>query len=168
MHSFSGTYASFQLRLLASIIDTFLSSFLLIPLFNVFNTFFGFSVSTEANYLRMRSMLEHNDLATVFQQQLLSNLTPLLFQTFIISVVIIVFWFYRSATPGKMILSMKIVDAKTLQKPSNLQLIARYFGYLLSVLPLCLGFMWIYFDKKKQGFHDKIAGTVVIKVSKVK
>ena len=42
----------------------------------------------------------------------------------------------------------------------------RYFAYIVSFMPLYLGFIWIYFDKRKQGFHDKIAGTVVIKVKR--
>jgi len=38
----------------------------------------------------------------------------------------------------------------------------RWIGYFVSSLPLNLGFIWIAFDRKKQGFHDKLAGTVVI------
>ncbi len=44
------------------------------------------------------------------------------------------------------------------------QLIGRYFAYVLSTLPLGLGFLWIAFDPKKQGWHDKLAGTAVIYV----
>jgi uncharacterized RDD family membrane protein YckC len=32
------------------------------------------------------------------------------------------------------------------------------------MLPLCLGFIWVAFDRKKQGWHDKIARTVVVRV----
>ncbi len=76
---------------------------------------------------------------------------------------IILFWVYRSATPGKMIVSAIIVDAKTLGRPSNRQLIGRYFGYYVSILALGFGFLWIAFDKRKQGWHDKLAGTVVVR-----
>ena len=38
----------------------------------------------------------------------------------------------------------------------------RWIGYMLSSLPLNLGFLWVAFDARKQGFHDKLAGTVVI------
>jgi len=38
----------------------------------------------------------------------------------------------------------------------------RSVGYIISSLFFCLGFIWVGFDKKKQGWHDKIAGTVVI------
>ena len=73
------------------------------------------------------------------------------------------FWIYRSATPGKMIVRAKIVDAKTGEKPSTGQLIGRYFGYYVSMIPLFLGFIWVAFDKRKQGWHDKLAGTVVVR-----
>lgn len=62
-----------------------------------------------------------------------------------------------------MIFSAKIVDAKTGGKPSKGQLVGRYFAYILSGLPLGLGFFWIAWDKRKQGWHDKLSGTVVIK-----
>ena len=73
------------------------------------------------------------------------------------------FWFYKSSTPGKMMFSAKIVDAKTGGKPSKGQLVGRYFAYILSGIPLGLGFFWIAWDKRKQGWHDKLSGTVVIK-----
>jgi len=78
-------------------------------------------------------------------------------------VAIIVLWRYRGATPGKMLVSAKIVDANTLGAPSTGKLIGRYFAYFVSTIPLCLGFLWIAFDKRKQGWHDKLAGTLVIR-----
>ena len=38
----------------------------------------------------------------------------------------------------------------------------RLLCYLVSALPFYLGFLWAAFDRRKQGWHDKIAGTVVI------
>ena len=76
---------------------------------------------------------------------------------------IILFLVYRSTTPGKMIVSAIIVDANTLGRPSNRQLVGRYLGYYVSILALGLGFLWIAFDKRKQGWHDKLAGTVVVR-----
>jgi uncharacterized membrane protein YgcG len=75
----------------------------------------------------------------------------------------IVFWRYHSATPGKAALAARIVDVNTGGKPPFLKLVVRSFGYLLSVLPLGLGFLWIAWDRRKQGWHDKLAGTVVIR-----
>ena len=75
----------------------------------------------------------------------------------------VVFWIYKAATPGKMLLGMSIIDASTLQKASKGRLILRYFAYYISMIPFGLGFFWVVWDKKKQGWHDKIAGTLVIK-----
>lgn len=79
------------------------------------------------------------------------------------TVATISFWLYRQATPGKMATALKIVDARTGREPSAGQLVGRYFAYFLSLLPLGLGFLWAAFDPKKQGWHDKLAGTVVVR-----
>ena len=84
-------------------------------------------------------------------------------QVLLPAVIFVGFWMWKSATPGKMIVSAKIVDAATLGEPSTGQLIVRYVGYFISSLVFCLGFLWIAFDKRKQGWHDKIASTVVIR-----
>lgn len=78
------------------------------------------------------------------------------------AIVILVFWKYRSATPGKMIMSAEIVDALTGGKPSTRQLALRYIGYYLATIPLLLGLVWVAFDARKQGWHDKLAGTLVV------
>lgn len=76
---------------------------------------------------------------------------------------VIWFWTKKEATPGKMALSLRLVDADSGNALSVSQSIGRYLAYFVSVLPLCLGFMWVGFDAKKQGWHDKLAGTVVIR-----
>ena len=74
----------------------------------------------------------------------------------------VVFWKYRSATPGKLMLDMKIVDATTGANPSSARLLLRYLGYVVCVLSFFVGFLWIVFDKRRQGWHDKMANTLVI------
>jgi len=80
----------------------------------------------------------------------------------IVAIVVIGFWRYCGATPGKLALALKIVDAQTGARPGTGRLVLRFACYLLSALPLYLGFIWIAIDRRKQGWHDKIAGTVVI------
>ncbi|WP_353571466.1 RDD family protein [Candidatus Albibeggiatoa sp. nov. BB20] len=75
---------------------------------------------------------------------------------------VLLFWVRYGATPGKVLVDCKIVNATT-GKPISLgQAILRYLAYFISALPLGLGFLWILWDKRKQGWHDKIANTVVI------
>ncbi len=80
-------------------------------------------------------------------------------------VAVLIFWIKRSATPGKMLIRAKIVDAETLRPTTPGKLLLRYIGYYLSAIPLGLGFIWIGIDQRKQGWHDKIARTVVIRAS---
>jgi uncharacterized RDD family membrane protein YckC len=78
-------------------------------------------------------------------------------------VITMVFWMYYAATPGKMLLGLKIVDADTFAKVPAGRLVLRYIGYFLSLIILCIGYLCIAWDERKQGLHDKIAKTVVIK-----
>ena len=77
-------------------------------------------------------------------------------------IAILVFWKYRSATPGKMFMNAEIVDVATGGKPSSRQLVLRYVGYYVSTVPLFLGLLWVGLDDRKQGWHDKLAGTLVV------
>jgi uncharacterized RDD family membrane protein YckC len=75
---------------------------------------------------------------------------------------VIGFWRAFGATPGKIALGLKIVDARTGQAPGIGRLILRFLGYFVSAFPLYLGFLWAAIDRRKQGWHDKIARTIVI------
>lgn len=79
------------------------------------------------------------------------------------AIAVVVFWVYKSATPGKMATRLTIVDARTGQKPTTTQFIIRYLGYFVSIIPLFFGIIWVAIDERKQGWHDKIAGTVVLR-----
>ena len=70
-------------------------------------------------------------------------------------------------TPGKMIFGLKVAQT-TGEKMTPGIAFLRWVGYLVSSLFLYLGFIWIAFNGKKQGWHDKIAGTVVIQVRRDK
>ena len=79
------------------------------------------------------------------------------------AIAVMVFWITRGATPGKMVVDAVIVDAHTFQQPTNWQLVGRYLGYFVSTVPFGLGLIWVAFDPRKQGWHDKMANTVVIR-----
>ncbi len=79
------------------------------------------------------------------------------------AVAIIAFWIARQATPGKMLIGAKIVDARTGGPLTRGQAVGRYLGYYVSLFGLGLGFLWVGWDRRKQGWHDKLAGTVVVR-----
>ena len=78
-------------------------------------------------------------------------------------IITILLWIKFSGTPGKLILQCKIVDAESHGKLSVQQAVIRYFAYFISTIPLCLGFLWMLWDKKGQTWHDKISKTLVIR-----
>ena len=71
-------------------------------------------------------------------------------------------WYRYGATPGKIAFALRIVDAKSGGRPAPGRLAARAFAYIISAAPLFVGFAWIAIDRRRQAWHDKIAGTRVI------
>ncbi|WP_455218279.1 RDD family protein [Kaarinaea lacus] len=71
-------------------------------------------------------------------------------------------WITFLGTPGKLLLGCQVVDASTFKVMTVRQAILRFVSYLASMLPLMMGFIWVARDPRKQGFHDKIANTVVL------
>ena len=72
------------------------------------------------------------------------------------------FWSSSGQTPGKMIMGIKVVSVDG--GPVSVgKAIVRLIGYAISGIVIYLGFLWIIWDKGKQGWHDKIAGTYVVK-----
>jgi len=135
-------YAGFWLRLGASIIDIVVLLAIIVP---IEIAVFGREYPALA--------MEGKTIAVDFWVQLVLPLVAL-----------IVLWRYRSATPGLMLLSARIVDAATLSPASMGKLTLRAVVLLVMwMIPILLiGLIWIAFDKRKQGWHDKLAGTVVI------
>lgn len=137
-------YAGFWSRTGATIIDTILLSIITFP---ILIGIYGTEYFTSEEFI------------TGSWDFLISWVLP--------AIAVILFWIYRAATPGKMAIKAKILDATTGKEATTGQLIGRYFAYFISALPLMLGIFWVAFDKKKQGWHDKLAGTVVVKTKKL-
>lgn len=73
------------------------------------------------------------------------------------------FWSWRGQTPGKMLMNIKLVRTDGSKLIFGAALL-RYLGYIVSIAVLFIGFIWIAFDSQRQGFHDKMAETYVIKI----
>lgn len=72
-------------------------------------------------------------------------------------------WAWKGTTIGGIVLGLKVVrlDGAALTFPVAL---VRGLAAAFSVVVLFLGFLWIAWDRDKQGWHDKIAGTLVLKL----
>jgi len=146
-------YAGFWIRVGASIIDTLIMCIIFIP-----TAMYLYDFNSNSTQITSSSMSFYS---SSFHIQPTNNI----FLNYILpAILVLLFWLYKSATPGKLITKLKIVDAKTGNKPTTIQFFLRYIGYFLSSI-FFLGFIWIAFDRRKQGWHDKLAGTVVLRNS---
>ncbi len=73
-------------------------------------------------------------------------------------------WFkgYRGATPGYYILGIKLISINGTHV-SVKQILIRIISSFFSAIPFGLGYIWITIDADRQAWHDKIAGTYVIR-----
>ena len=74
-------------------------------------------------------------------------------------------WFFltrnNGQTPGKMVMKIRVI--KIDGTPINdADAVVRYIGYLLDSV-LFIGWLWALFDENRQGWHDKLAHTYVVK-----
>ncbi len=181
----SSLYASFNSRLMANLIDFLIIGILLWPLCAILSGFIygdllpgqvlnnvaqelSESLKSDKNldiWLFIKNNPQFNNYF-VIQHGFIKIIIDQLLQLTFLSCIILYFWIKKQATLGKTCLGIKIVDAKTLGKPSTRQLVIRLLSCILSALPLFMGIIWIIFDPKKQSWHDKIAQTLVIKTKK--
>ena len=75
------------------------------------------------------------------------------------------FWTrYHGQTPGKMLFKIRVVkkDGSPMQ---DADAIVRAVGYYISAAFFLLGYIWAFFDENRQGWHDKLANTYVVKAN---
>ncbi|MFN2220536.1 MAG: RDD family protein [Anaerolineae bacterium] len=142
-----GRYAGFITRLAAFIIDRSIVSIILFIMV--------WSVQWAANAFAINLLLFTE--GTPWQMSL--ALTAGLYLLFSI-LYDVGFWMLAGQTLGKRVMGVRVVrtDGKRLKFGNALR---REIGYVLSAI-LFLGYLWILFDNRRQGFHDKLAGTMVV------
>lgn len=142
-----GHYAGFVSRLVAYTIDIAIVVILLIIggwLIQTVNSFFHFNDSLS------------------FPTALLAIITGL--SVILVSAgYYIFFWTLAGQTPGKLLMGLQIVNLNG-DPITFWQSLLRYIGYYLSALALYAGYWWVLIDDRRQGWHDKLAGTIVIYV----
>ena len=136
-------YAGFWIRVWAAVIDSVIVALIIYPILTVI---YGWAYWSSDKFIQ--------------------GPIDVLFSWILPACAIIILWVTKQATPGKMAIGARVVDAQTGGKLSSSQSIVRYFGYYLSTIPLGIGLLWVAFDPRKQGWHDKVAGTVVIRAKR--
>jgi len=74
-------------------------------------------------------------------------------------------WWIRGRTIGMALLGLRVVRGADGTAIGPGRGIGRFFGLVLSFLVLAIGVIWVAADARKQGWHDKLAGTVVVRPS---
>ncbi len=77
------------------------------------------------------------------------------------------FCYFWSAQGGGQTLGMRVLKLKVIRTDGSAltltQALIRYVGLFVSFICLFIGVIWVAFDADKQGWHDKIAGTYVLR-----
>lgn len=145
-------YGGFWIRLLAYLIDRFIVG----AAFSPIAIFFALRMIAELNRYRY----DHDaQLGHIFH-----------FVGIIVPLALIVQWLYEAlltssswqATVGKRVLNLKVTDEAG-NRISFERATGRFFAKILSGLILEIGFIMVAFTPRKQGLHDMIAGTLVMK-----
>ncbi|WP_433846986.1 RDD family protein [Acinetobacter proteolyticus] len=137
-------YAGFWIRFGAAIIDSIIVMVAMIPLTMIFG---GGNTTVASNGFSSFQFMSTAD--WIWQ---------------ILAAVFYIFcWIKFAGTPGKRLLRLKVLDEKTGENVTAGQAIIRYIGYIPATLVFFIGLIWVAFDSKKQGWHDKMAKTVVVR-----
>ncbi len=154
---FKGYYAGFVTRLAAFIIDAVIVA--------VFSVSISWFVSITASMLQFEKLFTYilsffpvgqNVYNTIFEPAVLGVITfsaVVLYHSF--------FWAVTGQTPGKMIMGIRVLTTKGERVPFW-RAVLRYLGFFVSTAPFFIGFLWILVDERRQTFHDKLTGTLVI------
>ncbi len=138
------TYGSFWQRVGASILDWLV----LITPMSIVNGIFG-----DRNYF-VDVMYGHNDNRGLYSM-LINQVIVLIYCAVMESS-------NTQATVGKMALKLRVTDLNG-NRVSFGQALGRNVGKYLSTVILFIGYLMVAWDEKRQGLHDKLAGTLVIK-----
>lgn len=154
------SYVGFWMRVLAAIID-----FIVLFVLNI-----GISMAVGMDTILSIDIQDPSQVAALQQQ------IPII-PTLVTTLYVLGFWLWKQATPGKMVIGAKIAAADSFGAPSASHLVRRFILFILPNLAafiatglssifgivFLISCIWVAIDERKQGLHDKIGGTVVIK-----
>ena len=152
-------YAGFWIRFLAAIIDGIIVG---VPLAIIFFAVEGDAIRSYSDCLN--TAIASGALATTCGSTFEGSVAGFQLLDLGVSFVYFVFlWSMLGGTLGQRLLGLRVVDAATGRRIGIGRAIGRYIGYLISSFALLIGLIWAAFDPRKQGWHDKIASTFVVR-----
>lgn len=156
-------YADIYARGIAAAVDAFLIFFPLEAVFRRIGREIYQNVNPEV-VARAQSAKTLSELVRILWETALLHVWLLncAVQVFLIGVIIVSVQWIWGTTPGKKLMGIRIVHAKTLSDPAHWRYVVRFLGYIPACLPLMLGVIWVSFNKQRRGWHDYLAGTAVI------
>jgi uncharacterized RDD family membrane protein YckC len=146
-------YAGFWRRLIAFMIDGTIVTIIFVVLCVIATMAFFFGAMSADNSALLNDLANPKGIPPVV----------LMVMVFFVAINIAYFTYFHGATgrtPGKMLLGLQVYCADGTEVSFGIAFL-RSVGYFVSGI-FYLGFIWAAFDQKKQAWHDKIAGTVVI------
>ena len=156
--SLRGHYAGFVTRAVAFVIDFLLvvtTQIVVLLIIRLLLQFFGLGNLARALF-EPETAVDPSVVVTATRWALLVLGSNLLFDAYMIAG-----WLLVDRTIGQAALGLRVrrCDGRPLTLGPAIR---RVIGYYLSILPLFLGFLWVLVDDRRQGWHDKLADTVVI------
>ena len=150
--SLDGEYAGFLSRLVALAIDIIVANTVIL--------FVGIGTNWMLSFFSFGGYFGDGERLTDTGQIVLTVVVGL--TAFTMNVVYyIAAWMLTGRTIGKAIMGLQIVQVEGKAISFRVALF-RFIGYQISALVLFLGFIWVLFDDRRRGWHDKLAGTCVI------
>lgn len=145
-------YAPFAPRALGFLTDIFMIG---LPISLILMAVFGYDQMHTAGAL---DVITHNEKALRHPPNPLTSIA----QIVLFMMITVELWHRYTQTPGKKLVHIRVVDAKTLKPASYWKLCLRFVGYFLSLISL-VGFFIGFFRRDKRCLHDLLSGTAVIR-----
>lgn len=133
-------YASLNQRVLALVIDLVLVALITIPL-----------------------LISYYGSQLLISPYLFEGAISILLIVVILPITLLIFWKIKGASPGKLILKIRIVDAHDKKSPDVTQCFIRLSGYFIAIATLGISIFIMLLNSKHQTLHDKLANTLVVK-----
>lgn len=159
-------YASFVNRLFSALMDLCLLSIMLVPITSYINQktiIYKFGDILKEKNIEITNYYEvTNILKPYLTPEVLWDISYPMLLAQLISLILyfVTFWHLFGTTPVKYLMHIRVVDKNSLSNPSIIQCCVRLFFYILAPV----GIWSMFFSENKQMLHDKISGTMVIKV----